>query len=84
MPSSTPHFAGGALPLPEAEICCLARFAAKGLGAVWGLQPSLLTAAEVAAQDGLSRRWVPGGASRAGARPLATQGQSDVPPPCVT
>jgi hypothetical protein len=81
MPSSTPHFAGGALPLPEAEIRCLARFAAKRLGAVCGLQPSLLTAAEVAAQDGLSRRWVyQAELAEAGARPLAMQGQSDVPP----
>ena len=49
MQGLTPHIAGGALPPLEAEIRRLARLAGKELEAPHGLQPSLLTAAEVAA-----------------------------------
>ena len=72
MQGLTPHIAGGALRTLEAEIRRLARLAGKELEALHGLQPSLLTAAEVAAPYGLSRRWVyQVQLAKAGARPLA-------------
>jgi hypothetical protein len=53
-----PYLATGAPVLPDAELRRLARFIAKELEALQGLQPALLTAAEVAKQYGLSRGWV--------------------------
>jgi hypothetical protein len=53
-----PYLASGAPVLPDAELRRLARFIAKELEALHGLQPALLTAADVAKQYGLSRGWV--------------------------
>jgi hypothetical protein len=55
-PSS--YLASGAPVLPDAELRRIARFIAKELEALQGLQPALLTAADVAKQYGLSRGWV--------------------------
>jgi hypothetical protein len=53
-----PPVAEGAPVLPDAELRRLARFIAKELEALQGLQPPLLTAAEVAEQYGLGCGWV--------------------------
>ena len=58
MQQPSPYFASGAPVLPDAELRRLARFIAKELEALHGLQPALLTAADVAEQYGLSRGWV--------------------------
>ncbi len=47
-----------ATALPDAELRRLAQFIAKELDALHGLEPALLTAADVAKQYGLSRGWV--------------------------
>jgi hypothetical protein len=58
MQQSSPLLANGAPVLPDAELRRLARFIAQELEALHGLQPPLLTAADVAKQYGLSRGWV--------------------------
>ena len=58
MQQSSPLFANGTPVLPDAELRRLARFIANELEALHGLEPALLTAAEVAKQYGLSRGWV--------------------------
>jgi hypothetical protein len=58
MQQPSPYIASGAPVLPDAELRRLARFIAKELEALHGLEPALLTAAEVAKQYGLSRGWV--------------------------
>jgi hypothetical protein len=58
MQQPSPLLANGAPVLPDAELRRLARFIAKELEALHGLQPALLTAAEVAKQYSLSRGWV--------------------------
>lgn len=57
MQQPSPCIASGAPVLPDAELRRLARFT-KELEALHGLEPALLTAAEVAKQYGLSRGWV--------------------------
>jgi hypothetical protein len=58
MHQPSPYIASGAPVLPDAELRRLARFIAKELEALHGLEPALLTAAQVAKQYGLSRGWV--------------------------
>lgn len=58
MHHTPPHAVDSAPVLPDAELRRLARFIAKELEALHGLQPALLTAADVAKQYGLSRGWV--------------------------
>ena len=58
MQQPSPDLASDAPALPDAELRRLARFIAKELEALHGLQPALLTAADVARQYGLSRGWV--------------------------
>jgi hypothetical protein len=58
MQQPSPYLASGAPVLPDADLRRLARFIAKELEALHGLQPALLTAADVAKQYGLSRGWV--------------------------
>jgi hypothetical protein len=58
MQQPSPYLASGASVLPDADLRRLARFIAKELEALHGLQPALLTAADVAKQYGLSRGWV--------------------------
>ena len=58
MHQPSPYAANGAPVLPDAELRRLARLIAKELEALQGLQPAVLTAAEVAKQYGLSRGWV--------------------------
>ena len=58
MRQTSRNAANSAPVLPDAELRRLARFIAKELEALHGLQPALLTAADVARQYGLSRGWV--------------------------
>jgi hypothetical protein len=58
MQQPSPYLASGAPVLPDVELRRLARFIAKELEALHGLQPALLTAADVAKRYGLSRGWV--------------------------
>ena len=58
MHQSSPSVVNGTPVLTDAELRQLARFIAKELEALHGLQPALLTAADVAKQYGLSRGWV--------------------------
>jgi hypothetical protein len=58
MQQSSPLLANGAPVIPDAKLRRLARFIAQELEALYGLQPPLLTAADVAKQYGLSRGWV--------------------------
>jgi hypothetical protein len=58
MQQPSPYLPSGAPILPDAELRRLARFIATELETLQGLQPALLSAAEVARQYGLSRGWV--------------------------
>jgi hypothetical protein len=66
-------YLGSSAPvLPDAELRRLARFIATELEALHGLQPALLTAAEVAQQYGLSRGWVYKHAHELGGQRMST------------
>jgi hypothetical protein len=58
MQQPLPYVASSAPALPDADLRRLARLIATELEALHGLEPSLLTAADVANQYGLSRGWV--------------------------
>jgi hypothetical protein len=72
MHQPSPSFANSAPVLPDAELRRLARFIATELEALQGLQPTLLTAAEVANQYGVSRGWVYKHAHELGGQRLGT------------
>jgi hypothetical protein len=58
MQQPRPSLASASRDLPDAELRRLAQLIAKELEALQGIEPVLLTAADVAAQYGVSRGWV--------------------------
>jgi hypothetical protein len=46
------------MELPETQLQLLAQLLARELGSIYGLEPALLTAAEVARRYGVTRAWV--------------------------
>lgn len=68
----SPYLRNGAPPLADAELRRLAQFIARELEALQGVQPALLSAAEVAGRYRLSRGWVYKHANELGGQRMGT------------